>query len=348
MQGEIGLGDLLLQIKNLKTYFYLDEGTVRAVDGIDLTVEKGETVGIVGESGCGKTVAAQSILQIMPEPGKIVAGEINYYPDNHKPPVNLARLNPKKDILRRIRGNEISFIFQEPMTAFSPVHTIGNQIMESFLIHNKEMGKRQARAETITILKRVGIPDPGQRVDAYPFQLSGGMRQRAMIAMALSCNPKLLIADEPTTSLDVTVQAQILALLKALQEKYGMSILIITHDLAIVAEMASKVAVMYMGKLVEKGNIMEIYDNPAHPYTKALLDSLPAREKDAEYLKVIKGSVPDPYTRLVGCEFAPRCEEAIEGICDKEKPSVTEVADGHLVWCFLYSDQKEGLGNVEK
>ncbi len=337
------MSNLILEMNDLKTYFEVDEGTVKAVDGISFKVEKQKTVGIVGESGSGKTVTAQSILQIMPWPGRIVDGDVLFYKDKGQDPVDLAKLEPKGEEIRQIRGNDIGYVFQEPMTALSPIHTIGDQITEGIMIHNPEVSKEEARERTIKLLADVGMPNPQKKIDNYTFQLSGGMRQRAMIAMALSCNPKLLIADEPTTAIDVTIQAQILDLLKRLQDEYGMSILMITHDLAVVAEMADEVVVMYVGKVVEKGKVVDVYDNPSHPYTRALLESIPKPgQKSQKYLKAINGTIPDPFSIPKGCEFEPRCDQAIKGLCDQKNPPVVEVADEHYSRCFLHSLKESG------
>ncbi|BBE31503.1 dipeptide/oligopeptide/nickel ABC transporter ATP-binding protein [Tepiditoga spiralis] len=328
------MNNKLLEVKNLKTYFETDQGTVKAVDGINFFIEKQKTVGIVGESGSGKTVTAQSIIQIMPWPGKIIDGEVLFY-KNEKEIIDLAKLDPKGKIIREIRGKEIGYIFQEPMTALSPIHTVGSQIIEAIRIHNSMLTKKEARKKAITLLKNVGIPSPEKKINDYTFQLSGGMRQRVMIAMALSCNPKLLIADEPTTAIDVTLQAQIIKLLKDLQKKYEMSILIITHDLAVIAEMADEVIVMYLGKIVESGTVFDIFDNPKHPYTKALLKSIP-NKTSKKYLDTIKGMVPDAFSIPNGCEFEPRCEFSIKGKCNKYKPPIIEIKKGQFVRCFLY------------
>jgi peptide/nickel transport system ATP-binding protein len=333
------LNDLLLEIKGLKTYFYLDEGTVKAVDGVDFDIPKRGTIGVVGESGCGKSVTAQSILRIVPHPGRIIDGKILL----HQSPngqdekiINLAQLDPNGRLIRDIRGKEIAMIFQEPMTSFSPVHTIGNQIMEAILLH-QNVTKSEAREHAIEILDKVGIPFPQRRIDQYSHQLSGGMRQRAMIAMALSCNPRLLIADEPTTALDVTIQAQILTLMKSLQEEFGMSIMIITHNLGVVAEMADDVVVMYLGEVVEHTDVETLFYRPKHPYTRALLKSIPkVGRKMRVRLESIKGTVPDPFMQLKGCPFHPRCPEAISGVCNADKPPLVEAEKGHKVACFLY------------
>src|SRR6266436_82836 len=332
--------ETLLSVRNLKTYFYQDEGTVRAVDGVSFDMAQGVTLGIVGESGCGKSVTARSILRIVDRPGKILEGEIKF----RRPPKNgggsqvldLARLDPDGSEMRAIRGAEIALIFQEPMSSFSPLHTIGNQIIEAILLH-QPVTRREARAQTIDILRRVGVSSPQERVDQLSNQLSGGLRQRAMIAMALSCKPTLLIADEPTTALDVTTQTQILELMRQLQKEDGMAIMLITHDLGVVAEMATDVAVMYLGRVVEQAPVDEIFHAPRHPYTKALLRSIPRiRSSARERLMPIAGSVPHPYDRPVGCPFHPRCPDFMPGNCDRRAPDLRPVTDQHSVSCFLY------------
>ncbi len=329
----------VLAIKNLKTHFFFDEGTVRAVDGVSLTLTRGKTLGVVGESGCGKSVTAQSVLQIVGAGGRIVAGEILLYLDNEI--VDLTEYKPTSEELRRVRGKDIAMIFQEPMTAFSPVYTVGWQIMEAILYHF-DVSKQEAQRQVIELLGKVGIPQPQKRIDSYPFELSGGMRQRAMIAMALACNPTILIADEPTTALDVTIQAQILQLLKNLQEEFGMAILVITHNMGVIAEMADEVAVMYLGRVVEKASVWELFDDPRHPYTVALLESIPMIEEEVkERLKSISGSVPDPYNLPAGCRFHPRCEAFLAGVCDQAEPPPIEVTPGHFVSCFLWGGQDE-------
>jgi ABC-type dipeptide/oligopeptide/nickel transport system ATPase component len=290
----------LVQVQDLKIHFFTDEGVVRAVDGVDLHIERGKTLCLVGESGCGKSVACRALLQIVHAPGKIVSGHILF--DRHLETgsyetVDIAKLNPRGRQIRNIRGKEISMIFQEPMTSLSPMYTVGNQIMENILLHTK-LSKREARTLSIELLGKVGIPKPERLVDEYPFRLSGGMRQRAMIAMALSCNPTMLIADEPTTALDVTTQANILDLMLDLQQQYGMALLFITHDLGIVAEIADDVAVMYLGKIVERSDVSTIFNAPKHPYTQALLRSIPKIAMKREELDPIKGMVPNPYRLL--------------------------------------------------
>jgi peptide/nickel transport system ATP-binding protein len=343
------LVDTLIDIRNLKTHFFLDEGTVRAVDGVSFTIPNKKTLGVVGESGCGKSVTAQSILRIVPHPGKIVEGEILLTPrsDEAGTPISdtttdLAALDPGGAEIRHIRGREIAMIFQEPMTSFSPLHTIGNQICEAILLH-QDLDKKGAQENAIQLLKHVGIPKAEQRIFSYPHELSGGMRQRAMIAMALSCNPRLLIADEPTTALDVSIQAQILDLMEELQSEFGMSILFITHDLGVVAEMADEVIVMYWGKVVEQANVDTIFNDPKHPYTRALLRSIPRIGATTKgRLEAIQGVVPHPFARLKGCPFYPRCSEAKEGVCNTgTPPKLCDLGGEHQVSCFLYSDDRE-------
>jgi len=330
----------LLSVRNLRTYFAQDEGLVRAVDGVSFDMAQGATLGIVGESGCGKSVTARSILRIVDRPGKILEGEIHFRRParNGESPrvVDLAALDPNGSVMREIRGAEIALIFQEPMSSFSPVHTIGNQIIEAILLH-QPVTRREARARTIQILRRVGVSSPEERVDQLSNQLSGGLRQRAMIAMALSCKPTLLIADEPTTALDVTTQTQILELMRQLQHEDGMAIMLITHDLGVVAEMATDVAVMYLGRVVEQAPVDAIFHDPRHPYTRALLRSIPRiRSRTRERLTPIAGAVPHPYQRPAGCPFHPRCPSFMAGRCDRDAPVLQPVADQHAVSCFLY------------
>ena len=338
----MGNNDILLEVNGLKTYFFYDEGTVRALDGVSFELGKNKTLGVVGESGCGKSVTAQSILRILGPRGKIVEGNIILHRGEEEGgDLDLTTLDPTGPEIRRIRGKEIAMIFQEPMTSLSPVYTIGNQIIEAILLH-QDVDQKQARKQAIEMLARVGIPRPEQRIDEYPYQLSGGMRQRAMIAMALSCHPKLLIADEPTTALDVTIQAQILDLMRDLQREFGMSIMMITHNLGVIAEMAEDVVVMYLGRIVESTSIDDLFHNPMHPYTKALLKSIPkVGRKSRERLESIKGVVPDAYNIPPGCSFHPRCPQFKRGVCDREIPKLVEVAPGHRVSCLLY-------GEVEK
>ncbi len=322
----------LLEVEGLKTYFYTDEGVARAVDGVSFVIREGQTLGLVGESGCGKSVTALSIMRLVSPPGKIVAGKITLYQDGN--PVVLTDL-PERE-MRRIRGAAISMIFQEPMTSLNPVFTIGYQIMEALLLHNPKISRREARQKAIEMLEKVRIGDPHQAVDAYPHQFSGGMRQRAMIAMALACNPRLLIADEPTTALDVTIQAQILELLRKLQRsEKKLSLLLITHDLGIVAEMADAVAVMYAGQIVEHGPVVEIFSHPQHPYTYLLLRSRPALgTPKTERLPEIEGEVPPALAYPSGCRFHPRCPFR-ESECISTEPALLAVGPDHGARCHF-------------
>jgi peptide/nickel transport system ATP-binding protein len=337
--------NVLLEIKDLRVSFPLDEGIVRAVEGVDLTVHRGEVLGVVGESGCGKSVTAQSILRIIPQPGRIDAGQILFHPsgksiENGNVVVDLARLNPTGSEIRNIRGKDIAMIFQEPMSSFSPVHTIGNQISEAILLH-QNVTPAKARDMTIELLRLVGISGADERVDNFPHQFSGGMRQRAMIAMALSCNPALLIADEPTTALDVTIQAQILELMRGLQKRLGMAIMFITHNLGVIAQIADTVAIMYLGKVVEYGPVREILRNPKHPYTVDLLRAVPRLGKTArQHLVAIEGSIPSPFQRPDGCPFHPRCSRAMAGRCEIQMPVITQLDDRQSVSCLLYELEK--------
>src|SRR5262245_45033786 len=333
----------LLSVRNLKTYFPQDEGTVRAVDGVSFDLAPGRTLGIVGESGSGKSVTARSILRIVDRPGRIVEGGIHFRPraaggKGADGAVDLTKLDANGAQMRAIRGAEIALIFQEPMSSFSPVHTVGSQIVEAIMLH-QQVDRRQARLQAIEMLRRVGVSLPEQRIDQLAHQLSGGLRQRAMIAMALSCHPVLLIADEPTTALDVTTQTQILGLMRQLQQEDGMAIMLITHDLGVVAEMATDVAVMYLGRVVEQAPVDDIFHAPRHPYTRALLRSIPSIRSGARArLTPIEGSVPHPYSRPSGCPFHPRCESFMAGRCDRQEPSLRPVGDRHAVSCFLYED----------
>lgn len=333
--------DSIIEVQNLKTYFYLDEGIVKAIDGISLAVEASQTLGLMGESGCGKSVAALSILRILPKPGKIVAGKILLKDPENNNFLDLVKLKPSGPEIRNVRGKEISMIFQEPMTSFSPVHTIGNQILESIYYHDTK-DKKLAMEKALDMLHKVGISNPKQRMNEYPYQLSGGLRQRAMIAMALVCRPKLLIADEPTTALDVTIQAQILDLMQGLQEELGMAIIFITHALCVLSNISKKVAVMYLGRIVEFADTRTIFKNPQHPYTISLLKSIPSIGRKARVrLESIKGNVPIPLDPLWQCGFYGRCPSAMDGICDKAVPGLTEIDEGHIVRCFLHSSNKE-------
>lgn len=317
----------LLNVKNLKTYFYTQDGVVKAVDGISYDLGEGETLGIVGESGCGKSVSALSIMRLIPQPpGKIVEGEVWF---NGR---NLLTLSDED--IRRVRGKEIAMIFQDPMTSLNPVLTIGQQISEALILH-EGMNKAEAKERTIELLEMVGIPEAAARIDDYPHQFSGGMRQRVMIAMALSCNPKLLIADEPTTALDVTIQAQIIDLVKHLRDEIGMAVIWITHDLGIIAGLVKRVIVMYAGHIVETAGVKEVYKDPRHPYTRGLLSSIPRLdEARKEKLTPIDGLPPDLIDPPPGCPFAPRCSYVIER-CWEENPPLEEVGDGHRIACWI-------------
>jgi oligopeptide/dipeptide ABC transporter ATP-binding protein len=333
------MANTLLEVKNLKTYFRLDEGTLKAVDGVSFTVGERSTLGLIGESGCGKSVTARSILRLIDPPGKVVGGSIPFKMDGQI--VDLVALDPYGDEIRDIRGREISMIFQEPMRSLSPVHTIGEQIMEMILLHRTQ-DHSEAKEIALQMLAQVGMANPHLRFNSYPHQLSGGLCQRAMIAMALSCHPSLLIADEPTTALDVTVQAQILDLMRRLQEQFSMSILYITHDLGVVAEVCDYVAVMYLGRIVEQAPTKELFKSPLHPYTERLLRSVPRLGKRAgARLETIQGTVPLPLDPPRQCGFYSRCPEAKAGKCDREIPALVEVAEGHSVRCFLHSGGSE-------
>lgn len=324
---------LLLNVKDLKTYFFSREGTLKAVDGLTFDIKRGQTLGIAGESGCGKSVTAQSILRIVPKNGRIVSGEILL--DLNGESVDLVKLDSTGKEIRQVRGRQISMIFQEPMTSFSMVYTIGNQIMEVIRLH-QHLTAKEARKSALKMLKRVGMPEPEQTIDAYPFALSGGMRQRAMIAMALSCQPSLLIADEPTTAVDVTIQAQVLELVKELQRELNMALMVITHDLAVIAELCDKVLIMYLGRNVESASAEELFYNPKHPYTIGLLNSVPKLGEGSEQkIEAIEGTVPSPYEIPSGCLFHPRCSKFIPGLCDKKEPPFIGVGKNHEVSCFL-------------
>jgi peptide/nickel transport system ATP-binding protein/oligopeptide transport system ATP-binding protein len=328
----------LIDVNDLQTYFHTEEGTVKAVDGVSFEIYPGETLGVVGESGCGKSVTSLSIMRLIESPpGQIENGEILF---NGK---DLTKLSQKE--MRKIRGNDISMIFQEPMTSLNPVYTVGDQIMEAILIH-KDVNKKQARQEAIDMLRKVGIPLPEQRVDEYPHQLSGGMRQRVMIAMALSCDPQLLIADEPTTALDVTIQAQILELMNSLKRQFGMAIMMITHDLGVIAEVSDRVAVMYAGKIVEYTDVKTLYADPKHPYTWGLMHSIPHIEKDLDRLEAIPGNVPNPLNFPTGCKYNTRCPFATDK-CRTDEPDIVEVEEGHHVACW-HIDKLEAKKEEEK
>ena len=323
------MSDVLLEVKDLYVSFFLTEGTIRAVNGVSFQIERGKTLGIVGESGCGKSVTARAILNMVRPPGRILSGEISYYGQSHTP-INLAELDPKGREIRRIRWGEIAMIFQEPMTSLSPVHTIGNQMIEALRLH-LHMSKDEAAKRAIGLLDRVGLAQPERLLNRYRHELSGGMRQRVMIAMALSCNPKLLIADEPTTAVDVTTQAQILNLMRDLQQEYGMAIMFITHALGVIAEMADQVVVMYLGEQVEIAPVDAIYHNPGHPYTQALLRSIPRHDIKLDRLETIEGNVPDPMNMPEGCKFHSRCPHYMPDKC--ADPPYLHVGDRHWVRC---------------
>lgn len=322
----------LLKVENLKTYFYTEDGIIKAVDGVGFSVDKKQTVGIVGESGCGKSITALSIMQLIQSPpGKIIDGKIWFKGDD-------LLAYPEKR-MRHIRGNDISMIFQEPMTSLNPVYTVGNQIIEVLLLH-QNMKLKEARGKAINMLETAGIPRANRVIDEFPHQLSGGMKQRAIIAMALACNPKLLIADEPTTALDVTIQAQILNLINAKKEEFKTGVILITHDLGIIAEMAEEVVVMYAGRVVEHAGVIDIFENPMHPYTIGLQNSSPDIKGNKKRLHVIRGSVPDPINMPPGCAFNPRCDNAIN-ICQEKAPVLKELSDGRKVRCWLYVNHEE-------
>ncbi|MFE5429201.1 ABC transporter ATP-binding protein [Peribacillus simplex] len=324
------MNNKLLEISNLKTYFFSDKGPVPAVNGVDLFINKGETLGVVGESGCGKSVTSLSIMRLLTDtPGKVIDGSIRFEGKD--------LLSLSENEIREVRGNEIAMIFQEPMTSLNPVYKIGQQIGEAVQLHLK-YDKKKAREHVIKMLKLVGIPRAEEIIDEFPYQLSGGMRQRIMIAMAMSCDPTLLIADEPTTALDVTIQAQILELMRKLKEEKGTAIMLITHDLGVVAEMCDRVVVMYAGKVVEEADILEIFENPKHPYTKGLLNSVPKMGQKTNRLESIPGNVPIPTNMPKGCKFAPRCSQAMD-ICQEQDPDLLQIAEGHQCRCFLYQSE---------
>jgi oligopeptide/dipeptide ABC transporter ATP-binding protein len=327
----------LLSIRDLKVAFPLDEGYVRAVDGVSFDVLPGQVVGVVGESGCGKSVTVKAILRIIEPPGRIEQGQILYRqtPGSSEPVIDLAKLPANGRLMKSIRGAQIALIPQEPMAAFSPVHTIGDQIVEAITLH-QPVGKRQARGIAAQLLADVGIPMPAQRLEDFSWQLSGGLRQRAMIAMALSCNPRLLIADEPTTAVDVTTQAQVLRLLRHLQASRGAAIIFITHDLGVIAQMAAYVVVMYLGLIMEQGAVDNIFHDAKHPYTQALLESIPRLDQEPHTdLPTIAGSIPHPFNRPAGCPYHPRCPYCMPGRCDVAAPAPQPVG-GQTVSCFLY------------
>jgi oligopeptide/dipeptide ABC transporter ATP-binding protein len=328
------MSDILLEIRDLQVHFPTRAGIIKAVDGLDLTLHRNRTMCVVGESGSGKSMTAAAILQILKKPGRIVNGEIIFHHRNGRT-VDLAKLSPNSSEMRQIRGSHIAMIFQEPMTSMSPVHTIGDQVSEMILLHEK-IPRGEAKRRAVKLLGRVGIPDPERRYDAYPFMLSGGMRQRVMIAMALSCNPDILIADEPTTALDVTMQANVLSLMQEVQQEFGISIMLITHDFGVVAEVADDVTVMYLGKTVEQGDVHDLFRNPKHPYTRALLRSIPRPDAPVGgRLMQIEGMVPSPFNRPKGCPFEPRCSEAIENPCAVACPPLLDAGKSRAR-CFQY------------
>lgn len=321
--------DSIFEIRGLKTQFFTSKGIVPAVDGVDITVRKGEAVGLVGESGCGKSMTAMSVMQLLKKPGRVVDGTIKLNGED------LLKMNKRE--INDIRGNRISMIFQEPMTALNPVYTIGKQAMEALMIHQK-ISKEEAKAKVIDMFAKVGIPEPEKRFSVYPHQLSGGLRQRVMIAMAMICNPELMIADEPTTALDVTIEAQILYLMNQLQKEVGTAVIMITHNLGVVAESCDYVYVMYAGKIMEEAPVKELFKNPLHPYTFGLMNSIPKMTEVKTHLYTIKGMVPNLLNLPQGCRFCPRCDKAMK-ICTMYQPDLYELEDGHKVRCFLYNKE---------
>lgn len=337
--------DFILSVSGLKTHFSTEEGVTRAVDGVRFDVARGKVVGIVGESGCGKSVTIKSILGIVQKPGRVVDGQILFRPDAGQSPrpgaIDLGRLDRNGREMRSIRGNEIALIPQEPMAALSPVHTIGNQLIEAVRLH-REISKADAEKVVLRRLSEVGMPNPAERLNMYSWELSGGLRQRVMIAMALLCDPKLLIADEPTTAIDVTTQAQVLTLLRNLQLSHTLSIIFITHDLGVIAQIADDVVVMYLGRVMEAGPVDDIFHNPQHPYTRALLDSVPSVQKTARGpLPAIEGTIPHPFNRPAGCPFHPRCAAFMPGKCDVRTPRLASVSPEQSVACFLHHELSE-------
>jgi oligopeptide/dipeptide ABC transporter ATP-binding protein len=330
----------LLEVNNLRVSFKLTEANVQAVDGVSFSIEAGKTLGIVGESGCGKSVTARSILGMVRPPGKITDGEILYHGESGQT-VDIAKLDPEGPEIRNLRWNEIAMIFQEPMTSLSPVHTIGNQMLEAILLH-KNVNQLEAETIAIDLMDRVGLPYPKRLLSSYRHELSGGMRQRVMIAMALTCSPRLLIADEPTTALDVTTQAQILDLMRDLQEEFNMAIMFITHDLGVIAEMADDVIVMYLGKEVEVADVDTIYYGSGHPYTQALLRSIPRHDIDIDRLEMIEGTVPDPTAIPLGCAFHPRCRHFNGAVC-KTPQSLIQISENQQVRCVRVHEINEHL-----
>jgi oligopeptide/dipeptide ABC transporter ATP-binding protein len=332
------MAEPILQVCNLHTHFFADEGVVRAVDGASFDLYAGRTLGIVGESGCGKSVTARSILRIVERPGRVVSGEILLRRVDGRT-IDVTRLPPDGAQMRAIRGGEIGLVFQEPMSSLSAYHTIGNQLIEAIRLHSR-LSKRAARTRAIELLAMVGIPRPSQRVDSYSFELSGGLRQRVMVALALAGEPRILIADEPTTALDVTTQAQILDLIRRLQAERELAVILITHDMGVIAEMADDVVVMYLGKEVEKGPVDAIFHAPRHPYTRSLLRSIPSvLAEPRARLATIAGSIPHPYARPPGCPFHPRCPEVLRGTCETNFPPEVVIGERHVTACHLYTNE---------
>ena len=331
----------LLEVRNLKTYFYTEDGVVHAVDGVDFYVNSGEVLGIVGESGCGKSVTSLSIMRLISQPGKIEAGEILFEGKD--------LVKATEEEMMKIRGNRVSMIFQQPQSALNPVFRAGDQISEVLNIH-QDFGKEAGQKRAVELLKLVGIPEPESRAQSFPHELSGGMAQRVMIAMALACVPDLLIADEPTTALDVTIQAQILDLMRDMRTQLGSAMILITHDLGVIAEMADRVAVMYAGEIVEQSPVASLFDEPLHPYTKGLIGSIPVLGEVRERLDVIPGSVPNLVNLPTGCRFAPRCMARVEhnlSICADKRPELVEVYEGHKVRCWLYQDSGQHVAPIK-
>ena len=326
----------LLSVRNLRTVFNLDEGTVKAVDGVSFDVQPGRVLGIVGESGCGKSATIKSILRLIEPPGEVASGEIWFQSRQAGAPLDLAQLNARGSQMRAIRGDEIALIPQEPMAAFSPVHTIGHQLTEALMLH-RPLSKKNAHQQVIERLREVGVPHPESAMERYSWELSGGLRQRAMIGMALTCGPTLLIADEPTTAIDVTTQAQVLSLLRKLQQQHNTAIIFITHDLGVIAQLADDVVVMYLGRVMETGPVDAIFHNPQHPYTRALLQSIPKlTTAHRTPLPTIEGSIPHPFNRPKGCPFFQRCPEALSGVCNEQVPALKPVQTEQTVSCFLH------------
>lgn len=325
---------MLFEIKGLKTQFFTRKGIVPAVDGVDIQVPRATAIGVVGESGCGKSMTAMSVMQLLQRPGRVVEGEIRLEGED--------LLKKSKAEMNEIRGNKISIIFQEPMTSLNPVYTIGKQVSEAILIHEK-VSKEEAKERAIEIFRQVGIPEPEKRYTAYPHQLSGGLRQRVMIGMAMVCNPLLMIADEPTTALDVTIEAQILYLMKQLQKEKGTSIIMITHNLGIVAESCDYVYVMYAGKIMEQASVFDLFETPSHPYTFGLLNSIPKTTEVKEHLYTIRGLVPNLLKLPAGCRFCPRCDRAMK-ICTMREPELYDLGNGHKVRCFLFDEEVMNSG----